>query len=1652
MACQITYKNKKYDYEGFMSLLAKGEFNSLVDNGSIDVSKLKGEYEDALPQRKTEKILQREQKEVGETRGERGRVEQGKQGEEIAEEGKEEEIKYSFIAWHGSPHEFDKFSTEKIGTGEGAQAFGWGLYFTELKGIAEYYADRLSRDTNYVLDGSKLPSQVAYDIAQKQATKTGVELLNAINNILKKNGFREIKQENELKLLKERNLYKTRLLKNKKGYSIAPLQSSDRKWNVYSNEIMDEINSLQNKQGILDNLKDYPPIKRFDTKEDATKWISENTEYNWIEWDKPITKDIKKKIEGLFQIYKKGNGNYDIKVNGKPLKLNIVSKRTVNDYLESILATGKNVYQDISDVLGGDKNASLYLLEHGIDGIKYPAESLSGKPTRGFNYVVFDENAVTIEEQIKFSLSDELTEVKSSLDNLVKEGVYTKGQVDGLLKKVEDNFNKLQEQGKPTSADVSFAYLMELIKLRSEKQREKKFRVLAKEISSLLKNLLDAKERKFINSRQYQSIINRISRANTDDKRQKILDYVNDTVIFGKGAKFKARLAEAKGWQDKIKENNKKEKSKFGSARPIADSVMNIDLGELTYEQLAEFSKTASKIFPVGKEVDIANLIMLNDAFGAYQKTKEEEEVDSIDTFEKLWEYIGKLSYIDIVDIPSYIQFRRMYNSMIKKYNVLLSSVSNEEERAELDEKWAKDIDKFLLEVEEATVEFKKELDEFKKKYTAELLSRMRSPYVRDGLEKIESETDREWANDFLNSDPRDISELTIEQLSALNTTLNNIAIGEVTKQFMELLREVNSLKYQRQGAVSGLQEAIDNKLWKETIEGNARTWIRRNLVPEFKWKGDLFQGLVRRFRSKQWFRWGNFVGNFSQTDQIGRISGEVGTGMNREQMDEFDFLNEAGKVYETKFAKGKTGKEQRMWLHRISMFMIENRWYSSRHSKKFPSFLYNLYVSQIDRVSTDNPKEFLQKVQEYKDFIDYLKAKDPESVKEVNGEMVFDIPKVEAIMRQESGVGEMIDFVRDTFGKYKDRHMTIGKYNDRSLLYEDNYFHFMRSGGKDDVDKLENMEAFLLKGVSNAKWLAGSTHEWTGQLMDLELDVMKVLLNHTKMVRRNFYVYPILREHTMAVQSAYRRLAKEEKNKGKFVDILGRAIIEATRSRVSSIYNLNNEKNSSKMFKFAEVGVKKGMLVKPDKFAAEMSTNLLRVSVALGKIPVKDFTEYWVNREDYSEIVRNWVSESMWSVYSPEVQYKAFGLFGKKFNTGSITNKIKQFGKWNEKISDWMLKTPDKSSGLILFVHYMNSKFKDITGEKFDINKFKSDEMYRIKFRDAIEKSQVFADTRVEELFNSKNPMSNAELNEFLGGIWTPEKGNIMGRIFGYLQSFGRNDSQQIIDSWRRYHYSNDEKIRAMAKRDMLAVITSNFSYGIIRRMTSVAIMAWVYNPLAMYIKGLFIQGGGDDDEKNKDEEYFDQQKELVFSGNFLWRYSLYKTAPDLLMGGSSNIYEYAGKLIMFAFETSEGIEPEVKDEVYKLFRIRYMDRIPATWADPEATILKATPPVVQPALTDALSFAHSLIEYDYGSIAEAFYLALIDGQAKGVLSKKDVFDIANIINMTLKYTAFSPVIPPIERRIKSELTPLRKEYLKQKRKEHKGEADTKKTTTVNY
>ena len=66
-------------------------------------------------------------------------------------------------AYHGTPHKFDAFDAGKIGTGEGSQAFGHGLYFAENPNVARSYIG--NADGRFARMSSKMDpkTEFAYD-------------------------------------------------------------------------------------------------------------------------------------------------------------------------------------------------------------------------------------------------------------------------------------------------------------------------------------------------------------------------------------------------------------------------------------------------------------------------------------------------------------------------------------------------------------------------------------------------------------------------------------------------------------------------------------------------------------------------------------------------------------------------------------------------------------------------------------------------------------------------------------------------------------------------------------------------------------------------------------------------------------------------------------------------------------------------------------------------------------------------------------------------------------------------------------------------------------------------------------------------------------------------------------------------------------------------------------------------------------------------------------------------------------------------------------------------------------------------------------------------------------------------------------------------
>jgi hypothetical protein len=281
-------------------------------------------------------------------------------------------VKFQVDAWHGSPYQFDKFTTEAIGTGEGAQAVGWGLYFTDLESIAKNYAEKLAKSKMTILtDGKKINlDSETFTNAEEIAYGT-LEIDYTIEKAIKRLEYNQTKRPND---------------DNLKAIDILKRTKVEGSRNIYKVSIQ----------------KGKKP-----------------SEYTWLEWDRNIDKKL------AFNLLKKAgyvteNDNFAKKQSELLGSIeNVSNEDKINEVLDEIDNlndeyikneikdfTNDDFYLLLTEQLGGAKQASLFLLENGIDGVKYPAESFSRGATsdtaRGFNYVVFDENAVSIEEVIKF--------------------------------------------------------------------------------------------------------------------------------------------------------------------------------------------------------------------------------------------------------------------------------------------------------------------------------------------------------------------------------------------------------------------------------------------------------------------------------------------------------------------------------------------------------------------------------------------------------------------------------------------------------------------------------------------------------------------------------------------------------------------------------------------------------------------------------------------------------------------------------------------------------------------------------------------------------------------------------------------------------------------------------------------------------------------------------------------------------------------------------------------------------------------------------------------------------------------------------------------------------------------------------------------------
>ena len=306
-------------------------------------------------------------------------------------------------AYHGTPHKFDEFSTENIGSGEGHQAHGWGLYFASNKKVSEDYRETLS-DTIGI--GTEiLVDNVTYKKIATNTYKKKDNIYDSVDDYLNKAlNFIEI-QGSKKKALK----YVQEQIDNHKdaGYF------DDA---VYYIRIKDALNEII-KAKITKYADDYGQLYEVEIPEDE----------EMLDEDLPFSEQPQKVQEAIKQICE------DYVDNNKLVDLNVIAytNNTLEKYKNNLAyKEGRNIYGIISEAFGGDKQASLLLNKYGIKGIKYDGQF------DGQCYVIFNPENIDITK----TFYQEGVNPKDSIEQRTNKSKYLTDNEVEQLKKDKENF------------------------------------------------------------------------------------------------------------------------------------------------------------------------------------------------------------------------------------------------------------------------------------------------------------------------------------------------------------------------------------------------------------------------------------------------------------------------------------------------------------------------------------------------------------------------------------------------------------------------------------------------------------------------------------------------------------------------------------------------------------------------------------------------------------------------------------------------------------------------------------------------------------------------------------------------------------------------------------------------------------------------------------------------------------------------------------------------------------------------------------------------------------------------------------------------------------------------------------------------------------
>lgn len=317
---------------------------------------------------------------------------------------KQHNYQYYQSAWHGSPHDFDTFDLGAIGTGEGNQAHGWGLYFAKDKKVSKLYKEVLSE-----AQGSNKSSLFKVEIPNETELLPEQYPISGYSRYVRdslKNGLHKMSEE-------QLERFTSLLIKYHKGSIIGD------EWTNKYTRFMDVgyiISELHNKNKTINDINKIQKrnIDRF------LKSVGIDENIDTIAGNEDLLEAVYKKFR--YDLYSQYEKEKQLEREREEKAISNV-KTDVYGALEKTNIDGKQLYSFLSHALGNDehfnlhnvknaKKASEFLNSIGIKGIYYDGEQ------DGRCYVVFDDKAIKVIEKYNQSING-MTEIMKDGERII---------------------------------------------------------------------------------------------------------------------------------------------------------------------------------------------------------------------------------------------------------------------------------------------------------------------------------------------------------------------------------------------------------------------------------------------------------------------------------------------------------------------------------------------------------------------------------------------------------------------------------------------------------------------------------------------------------------------------------------------------------------------------------------------------------------------------------------------------------------------------------------------------------------------------------------------------------------------------------------------------------------------------------------------------------------------------------------------------------------------------------------------------------------------------------------------------------------------------------------------------------------------------------